>query len=118
MGIGGAPEGVLAAAALRCIGGQFQGRLTFRNEEEKARAKRMGVDDLERVYKVDELARGDVMFTATGVTDGTMLKGIRRIGDRLTTESIVMRSKTGTVRLIQAEHNLRRKADVVPHFTS
>ena len=118
MGSGGAPEGVLAASALKCMGGQMWGRLTFRNEEEKARAKRMGVDDLERVYKVDELARGDVMFTATGVTDGTMLKGIRRIGDRLTTESIVMRSKTGTVRLIQAEHNLRRKADVVPHFTS
>ena len=116
MGIGGAPEGVLAAAALRCIGGQFQGQLTFRNEEEKARARRMGVEDLDRVYSVDELARGDVMFTATGVTDGTMLKGIRRIGDRLMTESIVMRSKTGTVRVIEAEHNLQRKSGVVPHF--
>ena len=118
MGIGGAPEGVLAAAALRCIGGQFQGKLTFRNEEEKARALRMGVEDLERVYKVDELAQGDVMFTATGVTDGTMLKGIRRVGNSLMTESIVMRSKTGTVRVIQAEHNLSRKAGVVPHFGS
>ena len=116
MGIGGAPEGVLAAAALRCIGGQFQGQLTFRNDEERARARRMGVEDLDRVYSVDELARGDVMFTATGVTDGTMLKGIRRIGDRLMTESIVMRSKTGTVRVIEAEHNLQRKSGVVPHF--
>ncbi|MCB1971662.1 MAG: class II fructose-bisphosphatase [Geminicoccaceae bacterium] len=116
MGTGGAPEGVLAAAALRCIGGQFQGQLAFRNEEEKTRARRMGVDDLNRVYQVDELARGDVMFTATGVTDGTMLKGIRRVGNHLMTESIVMRSKTGTVRLIQAEHNIARKADVVPHF--
>jgi fructose-1,6-bisphosphatase II / sedoheptulose-1,7-bisphosphatase len=116
MGIGGAPEGVLAAAALRCIGGQFQGRLTFRNEEEKARAKRMGVDDLERVYDVEALARGDVTFTATGVTDGTMLRGVKRIGHRIVTQSIVMRSKTGTVRVIEAEHNVPRKSGVVPHF--
>jgi len=116
MGIGGAPEGVLAAAALRCIGGQFQGQLTFRNEEEKARARRMGVEDFDKVYALDELASGDVMFTATGVTDGTMLKGVRRRGDKVYTQSIVMRSKTGTVRVIEAEHNLGRKTDVVPHF--
>lgn len=116
MGIGGAPEGVLAAAALRCIGGQFQGQLTFRNEEEKVRARRMGVEDLDKVYDLEELARGDVMFTATGVTDGTMLKGVRRRGDKVYTQSIVMRSKTGTVRVIEAEHNLGRKTDVVPHF--
>ncbi len=118
MGIGGAPEGVLAAAALRCIGGQMQGRLTFRNEAEQARAERMGITDPDRVYKIDDLARGDVMFAATGVTDGTMLKGVRRTADRLMTHSIIMRSKTGTVRLIEAEHHLRRKAEVVPHFNA
>jgi fructose-1,6-bisphosphatase II / sedoheptulose-1,7-bisphosphatase len=116
MGIGGAPEGVLAAAALRCIGGQFEGRLFFRNDEEKNRARRMGIEDLDRVYRLEDLARGDVMFTATGVTDGTMLKGIKRVGNRVTTESIVMRSKTGTVRLIEAEHNVPLKTGVVPHF--
>lgn len=116
MGIGGAPEGVLAAAALRCIGGQFQGRLVFRNEDERARARRMGITDLERVYDLEDLAKGDVMFAATGVTDGTMLKGVKRIGQKVVTQSIVMRSKTGTVRLIEAEHNITLKAGVVPHF--
>ena len=116
MGTGGAPEGVLAAAALRCIGGQFQGRLLFRNEDEKARARRMGVTDLDRVYDMNDLAKGDVMFTATGVTDGTMLKGVKRVGNKVTTQAIVMRSKTGTVRLIDAEHNMPLKAGVVPHF--
>lgn len=116
MGSGGAPEGVLAAAALRCIGGQFQGRLLIRNDEERARARSFGIEDPERVYGIDDLAKGDVTFTATGVTDGTMLKGVRRMGGRLFTESIVMRSKTGTVRLIEAEHNLVRKSASVPHF--
>lgn len=116
MGIGGAPEGVLAAAALRCIGGQFQGRLFFRNDEERTRARKMGIADLERIYALEELAKGDVMFTATGVTDGTMLKGIKRVGSRVYTQSIVMRAKTGTVRIIEAEHNLPMKAGVVPHF--
>ncbi|MFO1068022.1 MAG: class II fructose-bisphosphatase [Geminicoccaceae bacterium] len=116
MGSGGAPEGVLAAAALRCIGGQFQGRLLFRNDEERTRARRMGIKDLDRIYDLEELARGDVMFTATGVTDGTMLKGVRRVGNRLYTQSIVMRSKTGTVRIIEAEHNMPLKTGVVPHF--
>ncbi len=116
MGIGGAPEGVLAAAALRCIGGQFQGRLLFRNEDERARARRMGIEDFDKIYELEELAAGDVMFAATGVTDGTMLRGVRRIGDRVYTQSIVMRSKTGTVRLIETEHNILRKRAVVPHF--
>ena len=117
MGIGGAPEGVLAAAALRCIGGQFQGRLVFRNEDERERARRMGVENPARIYDLEELARGDVMFAATGVTDGTMLRGVRRIGDKVFTQSIVMRSRTGTVRLIETEHNLPRKRSVLPHFT-
>ena len=116
MGIGGAPEGVLAAAALRCIGGQFQGRLHYRNDEELARAKRMGIEDPHHIYSLNELASGDVMFAATGVTDGTMLKGVRRLATGYVTESIVMRSKTGTVRVIEAEHHGQRKAEVVPHF--
>lgn len=109
IGTGGAPEGVLAAAALRCIGGQMQGRLVFRNDDEKARATRAGIKDLARKYKLDELASGDVMFAATGVTNGAMLKGVRRFGGGATTHSIVMRSKTGTVRTIEAFHNFVRK---------
>lgn len=109
MGIGGAPEGVLAAAALRCIGGQFQGRLIFSEEEEKARAKRMGITDLNKKYTLEELAKGDVMFAATGVTDGSMLRGVRRFPGGAHTHSIIMRSRTGTVRVVEAEHNFGRK---------
>ena len=110
MGIGGAPEGVLAAAALRCIGGQMQGRLVFRNDEEKNRAAKLGVDDLTRKYDLGEMAKGEVMFAATGVTDGSMLRGVRRNTTTASTDSLVMRSKTGTVRVISAEHNLTRKS--------
>src|SRR5438445_7090352 len=109
MGSGGAPEGVLAAAALRCIGGQMQGRLLFRNDDERGRARKLGITDFDRKYKLLDLARGDVMFAATGVTDGTMLRGIRRDRNRGYTHSMVMRSKTGTVRLVEAHHNLSRK---------
>jgi fructose-1,6-bisphosphatase II / sedoheptulose-1,7-bisphosphatase len=109
MGIGGAPEGVLAAAALRSIGGQMQGRLLFSEQTEKDRAKRMGIDDLSKIYTLEELAKGDVMFAATGVTDGSMLKGVRRFPGGAHTHSIIMRSKTGTVRMIEAEHNFTRK---------
>ncbi len=105
MGSGGAPEGVLAAAALRCIGGQIQGRLLFRNDDERGRAKRLGITDLNRKYSMLDLAKGDVMFAATGVTDGTMLKGVRRFQNGASTHSIIMRSKTGTVRTIEATHN-------------
>lgn len=105
MGSGGAPEGVLAAAALRCIGGQIQGRLLFRNDDERGRAKRMGIADFNRKYSTTDLAKGDVMFAATGVTDGSMLKGVRRFHGGASTHSIVMRSKTGTVRTIEAKHN-------------
>ncbi|MET0154540.1 MAG: class II fructose-bisphosphatase [Rickettsiales bacterium] len=104
MGIGGAPEGVLAAAALRCTGGQMQGKLIFNSQNDRERAKRMGVDDLSRIYTLEDMASGNVMFSATGVTDGPMLGGIRRDGDKLVTHSIVMRSSTGTIRTIQAEH--------------
>jgi fructose-1,6-bisphosphatase II / sedoheptulose-1,7-bisphosphatase len=105
MGSGGAPEGVLAAAALRCIGGQMQGKLIFRNDDERARAKKWGVTDLNRKYSMLDLAHGDVMFAATGVTDGPMLRGVRRATSGAMTHSIVMRSKTGTVRVIEASHN-------------
>jgi fructose-1,6-bisphosphatase II / sedoheptulose-1,7-bisphosphatase len=112
MGSGGAPEGVLAAAALRCIGGQMQGRLLFRNDEEKGRARRLGITDLNRKYSMTDLAKGDVMFAATGVTDGAMLRGVRRGASTATTHSMVMRSKSGTVRVVEAEHNWKIKASL------
>jgi fructose-1,6-bisphosphatase II / sedoheptulose-1,7-bisphosphatase len=114
LGSGGAPEGVLAAAALRCIGGQFQGRLLFRNDDERARAKRWGVTDLDRKYSLTDLAKGDVMFAATGVTTGSMLKGVRRFAGGAETHSVIMRSKSGTVRYISASHNFRRKTGFAP----
>jgi fructose-1,6-bisphosphatase II / sedoheptulose-1,7-bisphosphatase len=109
MGSGGAPEGVLAAAALRCIGGHMQGRLLFRNDDERGRAKRLGIADFNRKYGLYDLARGDVMFAATGVTNGTMLQGVRRFPGGAVTNSMVMRSKSGTVRVIEAQHNFQRK---------
>jgi fructose-1,6-bisphosphatase II / sedoheptulose-1,7-bisphosphatase len=109
MGSGGAPEGVLAAAALRCIGGHMQGRLSFRNDDERGRAKRLGITDLNRKYGLLDLAKGDVMFAATGVTNGTMLQGVRRFPGGAVTNSMVMRSKSGTVRVIEAQHNFQRK---------
>ena len=104
MGSGGAPEGVLAAAALRCVGGQFNGRLLFRNEAEKARARKWGIEDLDRIYKLEDLAKGDCIFAATGVTDGSLLHGVKRGRDRMTTESVVMRASSGTVRWVRGEH--------------
>ncbi len=104
LGQGGAPEGVLAAAALRCVGGQIQARLVFRNDEERARAGRLGITDFHRKYTLTNLAAGDVVFAATGVTDGSMLDGVHRHGDFVTTSSILMRSGTRTVRWIKARH--------------
>ncbi|MEN0076596.1 MAG: class II fructose-bisphosphatase [Paracraurococcus sp.] len=109
MGSGGAPEGVLAAAALRCIGGQMQGRLLFENDEQVSRAREMGVTDPKRIYGIYEMARGNVMFAATGVTGGPMLHGVRRSATSATTHSIVMRSKSGTVRYVEAHHNFALK---------
>lgn len=110
IGIGGAPEGVISAAAMQCLGGDFQGRLHFRNQEEKDRALRMGVKDLNKKYTIDELASGSVMFIATGVTDGALLKGVRFSSERrCKTHSLVMRSSTGTIRKIEAFHDLSRK---------
>ncbi|MBU3077810.1 class II fructose-bisphosphatase [Sphingomonas quercus] len=105
MGSGGAPEGVLAAAALTCVGGQFQGRLLFRNDDEKARARKWGVTDLDRIYRLKDLVKGDAIFAATGVTDGSLLAGVkRRAGGLMTTESVVMRASSGTVRWVKGEH--------------
>ncbi len=111
MGQGGAPEGVLAAAALRCVGGQFNGRLVFRNDDEKARAKKWGITDLNRIYKLEELAKGDCIFAATGVTSGSLLDGVKRKrtatgGTIMTTDSVVMRASSGTVRWIKGEHRI------------
>ena len=110
MGSGGAPEGVLAAAALRCVGGQMQGQLLFRNDDEVARAHRWGIDDLDRVYTLQEMAKGDCIFAATGVTDGSLLKGVHRRARYVSTESIVMRASTGTVRRVSTEyHDLKHR---------
>jgi len=104
LGIGGAPEGVLAAAALKCMGGDMQGRLVFMNQEERDRARAMGIDDFDRVYSAEEMARGDVFFAATGVTNGDLLQGVRYYAGGAETHSIVMRSKSRTVRFIRSLH--------------
>ena len=109
LGIGGAPEGVLAAAALRCIGGQMQGRLILDTDEKRKRARKMGIDDFDRIYQMDEMARGDVLFAATGVTDGNLLSGVRFGKKTIRTETVVMRSSTQTVRWIKAEHRSYNK---------
>jgi fructose-1,6-bisphosphatase class II len=109
LGIGGAPEGVLAAAALRCVGGAFQGRLKPRNNEEIERAKKMGVTDIHKKFAIEELAAGDVMFAATGVTDGDYLQGVHFFSGGATTQSVVMRSKSRTIRIINATHYFEHK---------
>jgi fructose-1,6-bisphosphatase II / sedoheptulose-1,7-bisphosphatase len=109
LGSGGAPEGVLAAAALRCIGGQMQGRLMFEDDAQIARVKEMGHPDPRRKFTLEEMAKGDVMFAATGVTTGAMLRGVKRFGHGAITHSMVMRSKSGTARFIEAHHNFTTK---------
>lgn len=107
MGSGGAPEGVLAAAALRCVGGQMNGRLLFRNEDERSRARKCGIEDLDRIYTLHDLAKGDCIFAATGVTDGSLLDGVKHFKNgKMTTESVVMRASSGTVRWIRGEHRV------------
>ncbi len=115
VGTGGAPEGVLAAAALQCVGGHMLGRLVFRNEDEKARANKWGITDYNKIYTTDELAKPDnVMFAATGVTTGPMLPGVYRYPGGAVTHSIVMRSKSGTTRHIESTHNFNRKTGFEP----
>jgi fructose-1,6-bisphosphatase II / sedoheptulose-1,7-bisphosphatase len=113
MGVGGAQEGVLAAAALRCVGGQMMARLVARSGDERGRAREHGITDVDRIYRADELASGEVMFAATGVTPGTMLRGVRRIRGGAVTHSIVMRSKTSTVRLMESHHQLDSRGAIV-----
>jgi fructose-1,6-bisphosphatase II / sedoheptulose-1,7-bisphosphatase len=109
MGTGGAPEGVLAAAALRCIGGQMQCRLILDSEEKRERAQKMGVNDPKMIYGIEDMARGDCLFAATGVTTGSLLSGVKFKKDVIETETVVMRSVTGTVRYIKAEHRQLEK---------
>jgi fructose-1,6-bisphosphatase II len=110
MGIGGAPEAVLTAAAIKCLGGELQTKLWIRDDEDAARARERGFDDTERVYSSEDLARGNsIVFAATGITDGDMLQGVRYYGQKATTESIVMRMLTGTVRRVHTTHDLSRK---------
>lgn len=109
LGSGGAPEGVLAAAELRCTGGQMQGRLMFEDDSQIERARGMGITDPNRIYTLTEMAKGDVMFAASGVTTGAMLNGVRRVGHGAVTHSIVMRSKSGTVRYVEGHHNFAKK---------
>ena len=115
VGTGGAPEGVLAAAALQCVGGKMLGRLVFRNDDEKARAEKWGITDYDKIYKTNDLAKPDnVMFAATGVTTGPMLRGVHRYTGGAKTHSIVMRSKSGTTRYIESIHNFDRKTGFDP----
>ncbi len=109
LGSGGAPEGVLSAAALRCVGGQMQGRLLYESDDQVERVRAMGHADPKRCFSVEEMAKGDVMFAATGVTAGPMLRGVRRSPGGAITHSIVMRSHSGTVRFIEAFHNFAQK---------
>ncbi len=111
MGVGGAPEGVIGAAAVRCVGGDMQGRLRCRNDGERERARAMGVADLDRIMTAEEMAGGSVMFAATGVTNGDFLKGVRFTGDGARSHSVVMRSASGTVRYIETMHRFTRNPD-------
>ena len=113
LGVGGAPEGVLAAAALRCLGGQMQGRLMINRPDQIERAKRMGIDDVTRKYTMEDMAQGDVLFAATGVTKGNLLSGVRFKNGKIITDTVVMRSWTGTVRWIKAEHIDRDSDDFI-----
>lgn len=111
MGTGGAPEGVITAAAVKSVGGDMQGKLKLRNDDEVARARRMGISNLDRIYTAEELAQGEVMFAATGVTSSDFLRGVRFFGGGAETWSVVMRSKTGTVRYVQAQHRFDKKPE-------
>jgi len=114
MGTGGAPEGVIAAAALKCLGGEMQGKLAPSNEEEKERCREMGLDDMDKVFYMDDLCSGDdAIFAASGVTDGELLKGVQFKGEKATTESIVMRAKSGTIRFVDGKHNIKKKPKMV-----
>jgi len=114
LGIGGAPEGVLAAAALQCLGGEIQGKLVPSNEEEVERCRKMGIEDMNKVFYMDDFCAGnDTIFAATGVTDGELLKGVQFKGTKATTQSVVMRTKSGTIRFVDGQHSLKQKPNLV-----
>lgn len=114
LGVGGAPEAVLSAVALKCLGGEIQGKLVPSNDAEVERCKKMGIDDLDRVYYMDDFCKGDdAIFAATGVTDGELLKGVQFKGGRATTQSIVLRAKSGTIRFVDGSHSLKKKPNLV-----
>src|SRR5699024_3867692 len=114
LGIGGALEGVITAASLNCLGGEIQGKLTPKTDEEIARCKRMGIEDLDKVYYMDDFCSGDdAIFAATGVTDGELLKGVQFKGESARTETVVMRAKSGTIRFIDGQHSLQKKPNLV-----
>lgn len=114
LGIGGAPEGVLAATALKCLGGEIQGKLVPKNDDEIARCQRMGIEDMDKVFYMNDFCSGDdAIFAATGVTDGELLKGVQFKGSKATTQSIVMRYKSGTVRFVDGQHRLKQKPNLV-----
>ncbi|WP_332628635.1 class II fructose-bisphosphatase [Halalkalibacter flavus] len=114
LGSGGAPEGVIAAVGLKCLGGELQGKLLPANEDELARCKKMGIEDVNKVLHMDDLVTGDdCIFAATGVTDGELLKGVRYHGSSATTQSLVMRAKSGTVRFVDGKHSMKKKPDLV-----
>lgn len=113
-GIGGAPEGVLSAVALKCLGGEIQGKLAPSNDEEIERCKRMGIPDMNKIFYMDDFCSGDdAIFAATGVTDGELLKGVQFKGQRATTQTVVMRAKSGTIRFIDGQHSLKKKPNLV-----
>lgn len=113
-GVGGAPEAVLAAAALKCLGGEIQGKLVPSNETEIARCKKMGITDMDKVFYMDDFCAGDdAIFAATGITDGELLKGVQFKGKRATTQTVVMRAKSGTIRFIDGQHSLKKKPNLV-----
>lgn len=113
-GSGGAPEGVIAAVALKCLGGEIQGKLLPQNEKELQRCKKMGIEDVNAVLRMEDLVRGDdAIFAATGVTDGELLRGVQFKGTNATTHSVVMRAKSGTVRFIDGQHNIKKKPNLV-----
>ena len=114
LGSGGAPEGVLAAVGLKCLGGELQGKLIPQTDEELERCKKMGISDVNRVLRMEDLVKGDdAIFAATGVTDGELLKGVRYKGSTATTQSLVMRAKSGTVRFVDGRHSMKKKPDLV-----
>ena len=114
LGVGGAPEGVLTAAAIKCLGGFMQGRLVFMSEEERSRSRKMGINDFDKIYSTEEMAKGDVFFAATGVTNGDLVRGVRYFSGGAKTHTVVMRSKSRTIRFLETIHYFDHKPGYAP----